>query len=85
MPQNTMVTHGKRKIREASNGLSKQVATVLNVDKSVISFESEENKSAKETEQKSRDLDYLVSLMKEKLNVSTRRQKIQILTLTPKS
>lgn len=61
---------------------NQRVASVSNVDESMLRFELEDSESAKETEQKARDL---VSLMKKKLNVWTRRQKIKILTLTPKS
>ena len=41
--------------------------------------------SSTDIEKKANDLDYLVSQMKMKMQTANRRQKIQILTLTPKS
>ena len=46
----------------------------------MIEVDSEQDMS-----QKANDLDKLVELMKEKLKVANKREKIQILTLTPKS
>ena len=46
----------------------------------MIEVDSEQDMS-----QKANDLDKLVELMKEKLKVSNKREKIQILTLTPES
>ena len=63
------------------------MATILNVQQSEL--ESTDNSIEVDLEQdmnqKANDLDKLVELMKEKLKVSNKREKIQILTLTPAS
>ena len=65
--------------------MSERLATILDVQQSKL--ESTENSievdSEQDMNQKANDLDKLVELMKEKLKVL--REKIQILTLTPKS
>ena len=64
--------------------MSKTLATILNVEQS--ESESTENSievdSEQDMNQKANDLDKLVELMKK--NLSNKRRKIQILTLTPK-
>ena len=79
------VGHGKRKLAQINNEVSKRLATILNVQQSEL--ESTDNSIEVDLEQdmnqKANDLDKLVELMKEKLKVL--REKIQILTLTPKS
>ena len=61
------------------------MATILNVQQSEL--ESTDNSievdSEQDMNQKANDLDKLFELIKEKLNVSNKREKIQILTLTP--
>ena len=75
------VTHGKRKLAQVNNEVS------LNVQQSDL--ESTDNlievDSEQDMNQKANDLDKLVEMMKEKLKVSNKREKIQILTLTPES
>ena len=67
--------------------MSERSATILHVQKSKL--ESTVNLIEVDLEQdmnqKANDLDKLVELMKEKLKVSNKREKIQILTLTPES
>ena len=67
--------------------MSERSATILHVQQSKlestgnsIEFDLEQNMN-----QKANHLDKLVELMKEKLKVSNKREKIQILTLTPES
>ena len=58
----------------------------VNDSQSESSSESEGTKKGNELKSKSEDLDYLVSLMKDKLKTNlSRHQKIQILTIAPKS
>ena len=87
IPQSSKVSHGKQKIRQANEALSKRVASYLDVDAEALDISNENpvNLSNKEINEKADDLDYLVDLMKEKLKVSNRRRKIQILTITPHS
>ena len=63
------------------------LATILNVQQSELesTVNSIEVDSDRVMNQKANDLDKLVELMKEKLKVSNKREKIQILTLTPES
>ena len=63
------------------------MATILNVQQSELETtdNSTEVDSEQDMNQKANDLDKLVELMKEKQKVSNMREKIQILTLTPKS
>ena len=86
VPGHMKVAHGKRKLAQVNN-VSKRLATILNVQQSEL--KSTENSievdSEQDMNQKANDLDKLVELMKEKLKVSNKREKIQILTLTPES
>ena len=67
--------------------MSKRLATILNIQQSEL--ESTDNftevDSERDMNQKANNLDKLVELMKEKLKVSNKTEKIQILTLTPES
>ena len=87
VPGHMKVAHGKRKLAQVNNEVSKRLATILNVQQSEL--ESTDNSTEVDSEQdmnqKANDLDKLVELMKEKLKVSNKREKIQILTLTPES
>ena len=84
VPGHMKVGHGKRKLAQINN-VSKRLATILNVQQSEL--ESTDNSievdSEQDMNQKANDLDKLFELIKEKLNVSNKREKIQILTLTP--
>ena len=79
--------HGKRTLAQVNNGVSKRLATILHVQQSELESTDNSNKfdSEQDMNQKANDLDKLVELMKEKLKVSNKREKIQILTLTPES
>ena len=84
VPGNMKVPHGKRELAQVNNEVSKRLETILNVqlestDKSTeVDLEQDMN-------QKANDLDKIVELMKEKLKVSNKTEKIQILPLTPES
>ena len=81
---NSKISHGKRKLKQANEALSRKVATALDAEESdLIVTEPYEGPLANEIQEKANDLDHLVFLMKEKLKTSNRRRKIQILTLTP--
>ena len=81
------VAHGKRKLAQVNNVVSKRLVTILNVQQSELESTGNliEVDSEQDMNQKANDLDKLVELMKEKLKVSNKREKIQILTLTPES
>ena len=74
------VAHGKRKLAQVNNEVSKRLATILNVQQSEL--ESTDNlievDSEQDMNQKANDLDKLVELMKEKLKVSIKRENVQI-------
>ena len=86
VPGHTKVAQGKWKLAHV-NEMSERLATILDVQQSKL--ESTENSievdSEQDMNQKANDLDKLVELMKEKLKVSNKREKIQILTLIPES
>ena len=81
------VTHGKRKLEQINREVTKKVATALSIEEQHLmdTGDKSESKMNLELKCKSADLDYLVSEMKKKLLTASRREKIQILTLTPKS
>ena len=87
VPGYMKVAHGKRKLAQVNNKVSKRLATKLNVQQSELEStdNSTEFDSEQDINQKANDLDKLVELMKEKLKVSNKREKIQILTLKPES
>ena len=74
-------------MEKVNNEMSKRLATILNIQQS--EFESIDKSiqvdSEQDMNQKANNLHKLVELMKEKLKVSIKREKIQILTLTPES
>lgn len=75
---------GKRELKKVEEGVSKKVATVLNVTES--DFETWDNfELTDDIQTKADDLDCFVDCMKEKLEVSKRREQLQILTVVPKS
>ena len=84
VPGHMKVAHGKLKLSQFNNEVSKRLATILNVQQcelqstaNSIEFDSEQDMN-----QKANDLDKLVELKKErKFKVSNKREKIQILTL----
>ena len=79
LPKSSKLKRGKRKLRQINEAASKKVAAILNVKPDDLEESDEGKEQIEEFIQKASDLDYLVSLMKEKLEVSCRREKIQIL------
>ena len=63
--------------------MSKRLVTILNVQQSEL--QSMDNSIEVDSKQDKLDLDKLVQLMKEKLKLSHKREKIKILTLTTES
>ena len=76
------VGYGKRKLNEAYNASKDMISTSLNVSSNDISFNSSINNECCD---KSSDLDRLCELIKEKLIISNRTEKLKLLTLTPAS
>ena len=76
------VGYGKLKLNEAYNASKDMISTSLNVSSNDISFDSSINNECCD---KSSDLDRLCELIKEKLIISNRTEKLKLLTLTPAS
>ena len=74
-------------MEKVNNEMSKRLATILNIQQSELESidKSIQVDSEQDMNQKANNLHKLVELMKEKLKVSIKREKIQILTLTPES
>ena len=87
VPGNMKVPHGKRELPQVNNEVSKRLATILNVQQSELEStdKSTEVDLEQDMNQKANDLDKIFELMKEKLKVSNKTEKIQILPLTPQS
>ena len=87
------VSYGKRKLKqvqaklkEQEESLQKKVAEVIDVMPEDLDVkEKDQHQNIKVIQQKAEDLDVLVQLMKDKLKVSNRQRKIQILTMAPRS
>ena len=78
VPGHMKVAHGKWKLAQVNNEVSKRLATILNVpqSESETTDNSIEVDSEQDMNQKANNLDKLVQLMKEKLKVSNKREKI---------
>ena len=87
IPGHMKVSHWKRKLAQVNNEVSKRLAAILNVQQSDLDSTDNSNEvdSEQDMNQKANDSDKLVELMKEKLKVSNKREKIQILILTTES
>ena len=85
VPGHMKVAQGK--LAQIKNEVSKRLATILNVQQSELESTVKSTKVDLEQDmnQKANDLDKIVELMKEKLKVSNKTEKIQILPLTPES
>jgi hypothetical protein len=74
------------KIKDQETTLKKKVAKVIDVmPEDLTTSESGQPENYKEMKEKADNLDRLVDLMKNKIKISNRRQKIQILTIAPAS
>ena len=65
--------------------LQKKLVSVLKVDQTELKEEFVQSNIPVGTQSKENDLDYLVDCMTDKLKISNRRKKLQILTLVPNS
>ena len=75
---------GKRKLKQVEDVITKKLVSVLKVDQTELK-EYFQNNIPAETQLKANDLDNLVDCMKDKLKISNRRKRLQILTLVPNS
>ena len=77
VPGHMKVAHGKRKLAQVNNEVSKRLAAILNVQQSELESadNSTEIDSKQDMNQRKNYLDKLVELMKEKLKVSNKREK----------
>ena len=85
----SIVSYGKKKVKQAKNALEEKqvhikakIAETLQLCESDLDSE-EEATIAAVTEQKAKDLDQLMKLVKEKMIISKRADKLQLLTLVP--
>ena len=92
IPQHSQISHGKKKIVQVKKkilhqeqNIQNQVASFCDVSPEQINRSKEEKDRNELVEEKAKDLDTLVSLMKQKLQISSRNTKIQILTMAPLS
>ena len=76
---------GKKKLKQVEDVITKKLVSVLKVDQTELKEEYVQNNIAAETQSKANDLDYLVDCMKDKIKISNRRTRLQILTLVPNS
>ena len=86
------VSYGKRKVsqlqhklKEKHSRIQKKIANVLNVAPEEIECSEQENAISEEMKKKARDLDRIVELMKDQIQISPRKTKIQVLTMTHSS
>ena len=78
------VAHGKKKLLQVQQTLKSEISTALNIDPENLN-ENVPPKIYKYIHGKARDMDRLIEKIKEKMVISNRNQKIQLLTLVPTS
>ena len=83
LPKCSKIIHGKRKLEQVHQVVQQKIASTLTVEPLVLSASNSGDQNVCKT--KANDLDYLVHCMKEKMKLSNRNEKLQILTLIPKS
>ena len=83
LPKCSKITHGKRKFEQVHQVVQEKIVSTLTVEPSVLSASNSGDQNV--CKMKANDLDYLVHCMKEKMKLSNRNEKLQILTLIPKS
>ena len=83
LPKFSKIIHGKRKLEQVHQVVQQKIASTLTVEPLVLSASNSGDQNVCKT--KANDLDYLVHCMKEKMKLSNRNEKLQILTLIPKS
>ena len=91
IPKHSRISHGRKKAEEVKNKLlleenimQNKIASLCNVSRKRIN-KLEEKSNQTMLQEKAKDLDTIVDLMNEKLEVSPRKKKIQILTMAPPS
>ena len=77
------VALGKKKLLHVQKTVKLGIARTLNIDPEELSQEDSINKLSKEVKGKATDMDILIRKIKEKILISNRNQKIQLLTLVP--
>ena len=87
VPDHSIIKHAKKKMKQAKSKheetqmyLKQKLARVLPGINDLNDTSSEEELS-KKVKQKAEDMDRLMKLLKDKMNISNRPQKIQLLTL----
>ncbi len=90
--RHSRATYGKRKMlqlqskfKEKQTKVQENMANVLDVDPKELENMNESDMNSKEMKEKAKDLDIMVDLMKEKIKESSRKVKVQVLTMTPSS
>ena len=88
----SIVSYGKKKLKQAQNVLEQKhshiqtkIAESLQVSKNSLKNNNKEESVYAITQQKADDFDYLMNLIKEKINISSHQEKLQLLTLVPKT
>lgn len=80
------LNYAKRKVDELKCKFKSKIARVLKLPENDLEDSSDSSNECTSMAQKAEDLDHLVAAMKEKLKITSRnRDKIQILTMTPRS
>ena len=81
LPKCSKIIHGKRKLEQVHQVVQQKIASTLTVEPSVLSASNSGDQNVCKTKANI----YLVHCMKEKMKLSNRNEKLQILTLIPKS
>ena len=87
----SILLFGKKKLKQAQDVLDQKhshiqtkIAESLQVSKNSLGNNSKRESVSAITQQKADDFDYLMNLIKEKINIS-RQEKLQLSTLVPKT
>ena len=83
LPHHSRHIEGKRKLTQVKDKLENSVAIALSIDQEIL-HEKRPDLTA-DLNQKANDLDILMDLIKDKMSVSNREKKVQLLTLVPMS
>ena len=87
----SLIQHGRKKLQQSKVAFNKKqdtmkssIANLLEIEDNALNTSSD-GEADKDMKTKANDLDRLMSLLKEKINISKRSDKIQLLTLVPTS
>ena len=83
LPKFSKIIHGKRKLEQVHQVVQQKIASTLTLEPSVLTASNSGDQNV--CKMKTNYLDYLVHCMKEKMKLSNRNEKLQILTLIAKS